>query len=51
MLLVLLHFVGAGLHPLLSFLSFQTFSRGDIISITNKVDAITLVWKDSKELP
>ena len=51
MLLVLLHFVGAGLHPLLLFLTFQTFSRGDIISITNKVDAITLVWKDSKELP
>ena len=46
-----LHSVGAGLHPLLWFLTFQTFSRGDIISITNKVDAITLVWKDSKELP
>lgn len=51
MWLVLLHFAGAGLHPLLSFLTFQTFSRGDIISITNKVDAVTLVWEDSKELP
>ena len=51
MLLVLLHFVGAGLHPLLLFLTFQTFSRGDIISITNKVDAVTLVWEDSKKLP
>ena len=51
MWLVLLHFAGAGLHPLLSFLTFQTFSRGDIILITNKVDAVTLVWEDSKELP
>ena len=50
MWLVLLHFARAGLHPLLSFLTFQTFSRGDI-SITNKVDAVTLVWEDSKELP
>ena len=51
MWLVLLHFAGAGLHSLLSFLTFQTFSRGDIISIPNKVDAVTLVWEDSKELP
>ena len=51
MWLVLPHFAGARLHPLLSFLTIQTFSRRDIISINNKVDAVTLVWEDSNELP
>lgn len=37
-----------GLPPLLSS---SPFSRGDIISITNIVDAVPLIWEDSKELP
>ena len=49
MRLVLLHRVGASLHSLLSFLTFQTFSWRYIISVSNKMDAVTDVWEPSKE--
>ena len=50
MWLVLFHLAGAGLHSLLLFFTFQTFSWRDIISITHKVDAITVVCDTTEEL-
>ena len=47
---VLFHLAGTGLHSLFPFFAFQTFSGGDIISITNKVNAVTVIWDTTKKL-
>jgi len=50
MRLVLFHVAGASLPSPLTFLTLQAFCWADIVSVTNKVDAVTVVWGTTQEL-